>query len=142
MESKEKSKVWLVSLESSGLENKQAKEYKKQKLFEYGGWVHHNDEEREPILFPVGYVIEHPKDFTNVWEDYGDGFSRPTNIVSSAIYSGVNISKLEGELLTLMDASLQDKEQCKAIKDLVRQTLWKFNYNQEKKVKAIFEACE
>lgn len=134
-EQKEKSKVWLVSLESDNLgQNAQRKKIKRDLLFEY--------KSGETLIFPVGYVIEHPKDFTNVWEDYGDGFSRPTNIIANAIYSGVQISHLEGELLTLMDAAFPDKEQGKAIKDLVRQTLWKFNYNQEKKVKAIFESEE
>jgi hypothetical protein len=35
-----------------------------------------------------------------------------------------HISYLEGKLLTILDASIQDREQRKALKDLVRQELW------------------
>lgn len=132
MESKEKSKVWLVSLESDSLSQKERKKIKKDLLFEY--------KPGEELILPVGYIIEHPRSYKHIWEDYGDGFSQPTNIVANAIYSGVQISHLEGELLTLMDAAFPDKEQGKAIKDLVSQTLWKFNYSQAKRVKAIFES--
>jgi hypothetical protein len=34
------------------------------------------------------------------------------------------ISQLEGKMLTLIEASIQDTEQRKALKDIVRQTIW------------------
>ena len=33
-------------------------------------------------------------------------------------------SVLEGKILTIIDASIQDVEQRKAVKDLIRQTIW------------------
>ncbi len=38
-------------------------------------------------------------------------------------YSG-HIGNLEGKMLTLIEASIQDLEQRKALKDIVRQTIW------------------
>jgi predicted kinase len=38
-----------------------------------------------------------------------------------------DIRTLEGKLLTIVDASFTDREQRKAVKDLVRQTIW-FNW--------------
>lgn len=35
-----------------------------------------------------------------------------------------HISYLEGKLLTLLEASIQDLEQRKALKDIARQTIW------------------
>lgn len=36
----------------------------------------------------------------------------------------MDIQNLEGKLLTIADASFQDKEQRKAVKDILRRTLW------------------
>lgn len=35
-----------------------------------------------------------------------------------------HIGNLEGRMLTLIEASIQDVEQRKALKDIVRQTIW------------------
>jgi len=35
-----------------------------------------------------------------------------------------NLKNLEGKILTLIDASFQDKEQRKAVKDIARRTFW------------------
>ena len=35
-----------------------------------------------------------------------------------------HVSYLEGKMLTLIEASIQDLEQRKALKDIVRQTIW------------------
>ncbi len=35
-----------------------------------------------------------------------------------------HISNLEGKMLTLIEASIQDVEQRRALKDIVRQTVW------------------
>ncbi len=35
-----------------------------------------------------------------------------------------DVQTLEGKLLTLLDASFADKEQRKAVKDLLRQSIW------------------
>ena len=40
------------------------------------------------------------------------------------VFFTYHISELEGKMLTLVDASIPDREQRKALKDLVRQTVW------------------
>lgn len=39
---------------------------------------------------------------------------------------GHDISRLQGELLTVVDGAFADPEQRKAVKDLVSQTLWRW----------------
>lgn len=45
------------------------------------------------------------------------------NEVEYKFYS-YSIGILEGKMLTLIEASIQDTEQRKALKDIVRQTIW------------------
>lgn len=133
-EKRNKSKIWLVNLESSGLEDKRDKKFSKQLLGEYG------DGEPKTVLFPAGYVLEHPEDWRS-YEIFDSGFETSKNIVSRAVYSGIDISHLEGELLTLIDASFAEKEQREAIKSLVRNTIWRFNSRKEREIEEIFKNC-
>lgn len=130
MEQQEKSQVWLVNLEGGGLENKFGK-YSKQMISEYSSG------QKSAIMFPIGYVLKHPEG----WNSYRvyRGFEKSTNLVPRAIYDNVDIGHLEGELLTVIDASFADKKQCEAIKSLVRQTIWRFNANQEERVLEVFK---
>jgi len=123
------SKVWLVSQESV-LGNGVNAKVSKQKLFEY--------EPGKPILLPIGYVIEHPEGKGSSYEDVGS-YLIDRNLVPRPVVSGVEISHLEGELLTIIDASFADKAQCEAMKSLVRKTLWTFNQRAERKVEEIFK---
>jgi len=42
-----------------------------------------------------------------------------------ALLGDQDIATLEGQLLTLVDATLSDPRQCKAFKDVLRQILWR-----------------
>lgn len=130
MEQQENSQVWLVNLEGGGLENRFGK-YSKQMISEY------SSDQKSAIMFPIGYVLKHPED----WKSYQvyRGFEKSSNLVPRAIYDNVDISHLEGELLTVIDASFADKQQCEAIKSLIRKTIWRFNANQEERVLEIFK---
>jgi hypothetical protein len=133
METRPKSQVWIVNLEQQGLGGGYGK-YSKQLSSEY------EPGQKSAILFPVGYVIKHPDNQGAMYQDFG-GFQKQSDIVARAIYDGVDISHLEGELLTVMDAAFTDKQQCEAIKSLVRNTIWKFNANQVRKVEEIFKSA-
>lgn len=136
MEEKKKSQVWLVSLEQSGLEQKQNKKCSKELISEYG------PDQEEPIMFPIGYVLKHPEDWNSAFEDFGDGLIKPVEALSRAIYSGVDISHLEGELLTVVDASFADKQQREAIKSLIRNTIWRFNSSMERRVTEAYKSTD
>lgn len=51
-------------------------------------------------------------------------------------FEGYQIGRLEGKVLTLIEASIQDLEQRKALKDIMRQTIWGWaiDENQENKI--------
>jgi hypothetical protein len=135
------SKVWLISQEPSGLAK--AGDYnrpvKKELLLEYKDGKAIYNAGTEPVTFPVGYVIEHEDGSS--WDSW-DGFSVKNNLVARPIYDGVDISHLEGELLTIVDAAFADKEQRDSIKSLVRNTLWGFNHRQEQKLQAMCESIK
>lgn len=132
MEEKEKSQVWLVNLEGGGLEQRSGK-YSKQLVSEY------TPGQKAAIMFPIGYVLKHPEGW-NSYQVYR-GFEKSSNLVPRAIYDNVDISHLEGELLTVIDASFADKKQCEAIKSLVRQTIWRFNANQEQRLLEVYKSA-
>ena len=48
----------------------------------------------------------------------------PENIEVLAAVSPYEVSYLEGRLLTVIDASIGDPEQRKALKDIIRQNVW------------------
>jgi hypothetical protein len=125
----DKSLVWLVNLGNSlsGNSNK----YSKQKIGEYTPGD-------DKFLFPIGIVLQHSSN--TVYEDFG-GFDKGTNLVARKLYDTVDVGHLEGELLTIADASFTDKQQREAFKSLIRQTLWKFNHQQERKVTEIFKSA-
>jgi hypothetical protein len=43
-------------------------------------------------------------------------------------YTEYGVSNLEGQILTIIDASFTDQEQRKAVKDLVKQTVWRWQW--------------
>lgn len=92
------------------------------------------DEKKDPnphdSLSPIGIAYEHPHDV------YGDGFNR--NVVGLYTMNAVEESNLVGKLLTLCDATFTDKEQRKAFKDMVSQTVYGFNRTQEERVKQTY----
>lgn len=134
-ENNKPSKVWLISQESDNFDRKMVRPVKRDLLFEYVPG--------KQTSYPVGYIIEHnPDEDNHIWNEFSDGFSVPTNIVAYATYTGVDISHLEGQLLTIIDASFVDKQQCESIKSLVRNTLWQFNGNQERKVQEMFKSLK
>lgn len=122
-----KSQVWLISQQST-LGNVKA-EIKKELLFEY---MPNNG---EPLFLPIGHVIYHEDSFS--YEDYDD-YQVQRNIVPYPVYTVKQISKLEGELLTLADTSFTDREQREAFKSILRRTLWGFNKIQERKLQEMF----
>ena len=131
MEDNSTSQVWLVSQEQHLANGKNGKISKKL-LFEY--------EPGKPLCLPIGYVIKHPDGKSSSFEDYG-GFTKQTDLVPRPVISGVEISHLEGELLTIVDASFADKGQREAMKSLIRNTLWTFNQRAERKVEEIFKSA-
>jgi hypothetical protein len=126
-----KSLVWLISL-GNPLDGRYGK-YNKQKVGEYTPGD-------DSYQFPVGIVLEHSGE-PHIFTDY-EGFEVGKNIVARKLYDTKDISHLEGELLTLADASFTDKNQREAFKSLLKRTLWKFNGHQEEKVEEIFKACD
>lgn len=126
------SQVWLVSQEQH-LSNQMNGEIKKELLFEY--------KSGERLVLPVGYVIQHPDGKGSSWEVFGDDFEKRTDLVMRPLVGGVEISHLEGELLTIVDASFADKDQCKAMKDLIRKTLWMWNKRNERKIEEIYKSA-
>lgn len=71
------------------------------------------------MVFPSEQEINHSytEALKNVLKPIGDmGFF-------AAIYHG-NIQNLEGKILTIVDASFVDREQRKAVKDLIRRAIW------------------
>lgn len=50
----------------------------------------------------------------------------PNDSKFTIVYGNLNnmVSHLEGKLLTIMEASISNKEQLEAVKSLVRQTIW------------------
>ena len=54
-----------------------------------------------------------------------------SDILSSEefMFHHFEVSSLEGKLLTLIDASIADSTQRKAVKDLLRQQLWEWVYS-------------
>jgi hypothetical protein len=134
-EKQEKSQVWLVNLESLGLEKNRGRKYSKQLLSEYVPGQKHG-----AVLFPVGYVLKHPAGQSSIREDFG-GFSKDIDTIPRAIYDNVDLSHLEGELLTVVDAAFTDRNQCEAIKSLVRNTIWRFNATQERRLLEIYKAA-
>lgn len=146
-ENKQPSKVFLVSQEvSDSPSNKYSLPVSKKFLFDYGGTTQYGKDEQgvtnsaSPLSLPVGFVIEH--DDWGVHEILSDNFERINNVVSRPVYTGVEVSHLEGELLTILDASFTDKTQRESIKSLVRNTLWQFHSRQEKKIQAMYESAK
>lgn len=85
-------------------------------------------------LAPIGVAYEHDG------EVYGNGFNR--NIVGLYLVNAVEESDLVGKVLTLCDAVFTDAEQRKAFKDMIKQTLYGFNRDQEEKVKQTYLALK
>lgn len=139
------SKVYLVSQQASDSpSNRVQLPVSKDLLYEYknGMMIEEspNGSSASPVAFPVGYVIEH--DNWGVHEQLSDNFERLNNVISNPVYTGVDVSHLEGELLTIVDASFADKRQCESIKSLMRNTIWQFHSRQEKKVQAMYESVK
>lgn len=135
-ESQKPSKVYLISQESpfeTGIHPVQ-KEY----LFEYRGGTRIDTDAVSPLAFPVGYVIEH--DDFGVHEMHSDSFEVLNKVVAYPIYTGVDMSHLEGQLLTIIDAAFADDQQRESVKSLVRNTVWGFHSKQEKKVQAMYQS--
>lgn len=77
----------------------------------------------------IGIAYEHSE--PNSFEMPGN---IPINPIGYALYSPIEVSHLEGELLTLADATFSEKEQREAFKSLLRTTLWKYNRSLERTV--------
>lgn len=80
-------------------------------------------------LTAIGIGFKHK---TNV---YGNGSNR--NIVGIHLMDTVVESRLVGKLLTLIDAAIVDERQCKALKDMVSQTVYGFNRTNEETIRGI-----
>lgn len=137
-ENEKPSKVYLIRQEQS-LNNGIEPVYK-DFLFDCENGYRVDKDGTSPLALPVGYVIVH--DNYGVHEMHGDNFEVVNNIVSRPIYAGVDISHLEGELLTIIDAAFADKQQRESIKSLIRNTVWQFNSRQEKKIQAMYESIK
>ena len=98
------------------------------------------------MYFPVGYIIDNPREGdqsrTSSWREYSKGFAVPMYTHGYPILTGVEMSNLEGRLLTVIDASFADKEQCSSIKSLIRDTIWTFMNEHERKVVAMYESIK
>lgn len=132
-ESRDPSEIWIVNLEHQGLEGRTVKNYGSQLSGTY------TPGQKAPILFPIGYVLKHPNG-TNSWEVWDSGFEKRQEVIAYPIYTGSDVGHLEGELLTVIDASFTDKQQCEAIKSLVRNTIWRFNHRKEEEVVEVYKA--
>jgi len=78
------------------------------------------------------YLRDTDKDIIKVEAVDGGGFKmeckNPDGTEWECAYYGLityeSLRKLEGKVLTILDAVLPDKEQCKATKDIFRRTFW------------------
>lgn len=133
-ENKKPSEIWIVNLESQNLTKQVVKNCSSQLAGTY------KPGQEEPILFPIGYIIKHDDDYTSGYKVYDKGFEKKADVVVRPIYDSSDVSHLEGELLTVIDASFADKSQREAIKSLVRTTIWRFNHRKEEEVEEVFKA--
>lgn len=132
------SKVWLISQEADDLKERWNRPVRKELICEFANGNAITEDSSGPLYLPVGYVIEHQNKRGHVWREYDKGFAVEKNTVGYSVISGVEIGKLEGQLLTVIDASFSDKAQCESVKSLVRNTLWGFNKQHEEKIEAMF----
>lgn len=124
------SKVWLVSLQHT-LDHTTPK-YDKKQIGEY-------QPGDEDVLFPVGIVLQHTGRYGS--EVFDDGFEIPRDAAAYKVWDNRDVSHLEGQLLTLAESVISDKEQREAFKSVLRQTLWRFNADCEREVREIYKAA-
>jgi hypothetical protein len=132
-ENKKPSEIWIVNLEQQMLDKNTVHNYSSQLSGTY------TPGQKEPVLFPIGYVLKHDGG-ANSYEVWDKGFEKQKEVIARPIYDGTDVSHLEGELLTVIDASFADKSQREAIKSLVRNTIWRFNARKEREVEEVFKA--
>lgn len=123
-----KSKVWLIQCNNKG-------QVKTTHLYDYDP----HDAAPDDWYGIEGILYQHSGE-PNVYESYDDVFSVGHNTVGYKMYTSRDISNLEGKLLTLADASFTDENQRKAFKSLLTQTLWRFNGDQEAKLREMFKS--
>lgn len=126
------SKVWSIDQDARLLESRD-RVLRKVLVSEY-------TPEDERAYLPVGYVIEHSEDW-KMYQVHDSGFESSTNLVPRVVLDTVSLSHLEGELLTVIDASFADKTQREAIKSLIRNTVWKFNARKERELIEMFKVA-
>lgn len=115
------SKVWIILSDDQGT----TKSVRKELAYEY------NVETSSPTdySFPIGIVFDHGD---------GSGIHRSdspyVSIAADPIVGAVQTGNLVGRLLTLVDATFTDLEQRKAFKDMVSQTVYRWNSDNEDRV--------
>jgi hypothetical protein len=87
-----------------------------------------DDEKTTPTsyLYPIGVVYDHGKGELN-------------DLVGKPISGNPEISDLVGQVLTVVDAMISDKEQREAFKSLMRQTLYGYANDKEKEVCQVYQ---
>jgi hypothetical protein len=119
------SKVWIVMSDRQGL----ARNTSKKLAYEYTA-----EDTGVDFVKPIGLVFDH-----------GDGGnihmsdSPAVHVAANPIISTVEVSNLEGRLLTLVDAAFSDIEQRKAFKSVIRETVWRWNGDNERRVRESFD---
>lgn len=121
------SKVWIVLSDDQGT----TKSVRKELAYEYdSGATSPNN-----FAYPIGLVFDHG-DGSGLHHEGSPHVSR----FADSIMSAVQIGNLVGRLLTLVDATFTDLEQRKAFKDMVSQTVYRWNSDNEARVVQCFES--